>query len=87
MNQEMMFGAYFSCTDVYHYCSVLKRNGATRQRVEWHLVIFQAIEVEVYDVPQENLKDCSKESTGATYDGWLELSLRARYRLLTQQVL
>ena len=35
---------------------MLKRDGATRQREEWHLDIFQAKEVEVYDVPQEKLQ-------------------------------
>ena len=33
----------------------MKRNGAMRQREEWHLDIFQAKAVKVYDVPQEKV--------------------------------
>jgi len=43
---------------------LLKRDGATRQREEWHLDIFQAKEVEVYNVPQEKGK---KTSTNGSY--------------------
>jgi hypothetical protein len=35
--------------------SLLKRDGAARQREEWHLAIFQAKAVQVDDVPQEKL--------------------------------
>jgi hypothetical protein len=36
--------------------SLLKRDGAARQREEWHLDIFQAKAVNVYGVPQEKLE-------------------------------
>ncbi len=37
--------------------SLLKRDGAARQREEWHLDIFQAKAVKVYGVPQEKGKE------------------------------
>jgi hypothetical protein len=38
---------------IVEICNLLKRNGAARQREEWHLDIFRAKAVKVYGVPQE----------------------------------
>jgi len=45
---------------------LLKRNGAARQREEWHLDIFRAKAVKVYDVPQEELEKGAKSFQGAS---------------------
>jgi hypothetical protein len=45
---------------LFHVCqkpsSLLKRDNAAHQRIEWHLDIFQAKAVKVYGVPQEKVQ-------------------------------